>query len=94
MENVLAKLDNGKYGLTFSAGLGAQTAIISLFKAGDGIIVGDDVYGGTFRLFSKVVTKFNIEISFIDFTNLENLKAAIKPNTKVRLQLNLIQNYV
>lgn len=84
MENVLAKLENGKHGLTFSSGLGATTALIGMFKAGDNIIIGDDIYGGTFRLFSKVATKFNIEITLADLSDINNLPKAIKPNTKVR----------
>lgn len=85
LENVLAKLENGKYGLTFSSGLGAITAIIGMFKAGDNIVLGDDVYGGTYRLFSKVGTKFNIEITLVDLSDINNLPGAIKPNTKVRI---------
>lgn len=84
MENVLAKLDNGKYGLTFASGLGATTALIGMFKAGDHLIVGDDIYGGTYRLLNKVVTRFNIDITYVNFTDINNLHKAIKPNTKVR----------
>lgn len=67
----------------FSSGLGATTVITQLLKAGDHIVSIDDVYGGTNRLFQKVVTKFALEISFVDMTNPENLSKAMKPNTKV-----------
>lgn len=83
MENVLAELDKGKYGLTFSSGLGATTIIFGLLNSGDNIIVGDDIYGGTNRLFNKVGTKFGLQITLTDLTDLTNLEKAIKPNTKV-----------
>lgn len=63
--------------------LGAQTAIISTLKTGDVIITGDDVYGGTNRLFRNLAVNMGIEVIFIDLTNLENLRAALKPNLKV-----------
>jgi cystathionine gamma-lyase len=80
LENCLATLDDGKYGLCWSSGLGATTAIVSMFNAGDHIICGDDVYGGTNRLFNKVCSKFGLEISFVHENSIEN---AIKPNTKL-----------
>ncbi|CAH1099774.1 unnamed protein product [Psylliodes chrysocephalus] len=83
LENVLAKLDNASYGLTFSSGLGAITAIAGLLKSGDNIIVGDDVYGGTNRLFNKVFSNFNIEVTLIDLVDISNLEKAIRPNTKL-----------
>lgn len=83
LEECLASLENGKYGLTFSSGLGATTSVMSLLSAGDHIVCGDDVYGGTNRLFSKVIAKFGIEPSFVDATNPEKIEAAIRPNTKV-----------
>ena len=67
----------------FSSGLGATTAIIHTLKAGDHLVSIDDVYGGTNRYFSKVASKFGIESSFCDMTNPENLRAVMKPNTKV-----------
>lgn len=84
LENILAKLDNGKYGLSFSSGLGATTVLIGMLKAGDNIIIGDDIYGGTYRLFSKVAAKFDIELTLLDLSDITNLPKAIKPNTKVR----------
>lgn len=84
LERCLASLDNGKYGLAFSSGLGAQTIISQLLSAGDHIICGDDVYGGTGRQFRKVTARQGITIDFVDFLNLDNVKNAIKPNTRVR----------
>jgi cystathionine gamma-lyase len=83
LEECLAALDNGKYGITFASGLGTTTAIISTLKTGDGIITGDDVYGGTNRLFRNLAVNMGIEVQFVDMTNLKNLEAAIKPNTKL-----------
>ena len=83
LEQCLASLDNGKYGLTFSSGLGATTIITQLLDAGDHIISSDDVYGGTNRLFSKIVSRQGIAVDFVDGSNAENVRKALKPNTKV-----------
>lgn len=82
----MASLDNGKYGLTFSSGLGASTVITQLLSSGDHIVSCDDVYGGTNRFFSKVATRQGIEVDFVDATDLDKLKKAIKENTKVSAQ--------
>lgn len=84
LEVCLAKLDGGKHGLTFASGLGATTAITQMLTAGDHILSGDDIYGGTNRLFSKVISKFGIKIDFVDMTSTAKFEAAIKPNTRVR----------
>lgn len=83
LEVCLAKLDGGKHGLTFASGLGATTAITQMLSAGDHILSGDDIYGGTNRLFSKVITKFGIKVDLVDMTNISQFEAAIKPNTRV-----------
>lgn len=83
LEKCLAALDNGKFGLTFSSGLGATTAITQLLSTGDHILCGDDVYGGTNRLFNKVIKNQGVEVDMVDLTNLDNLKTAIKTNTKL-----------
>ncbi|XP_062536737.1 cystathionine gamma-lyase [Armigeres subalbatus] len=83
LERCLASLDNGKYGLTFSSGLGVTTTVITMLKAGDHIVAGDDLYGGTNRLLRQVAMKMNIEVDFVDCTNLAKIEAAIKPNTKL-----------
>lgn len=86
LETCLAALDNGKYGLAFSSGLGATTIIAQLLSNGDHLISCDDVYGGTNRLFSKVTSRQGITVDFVDATNLDNLQKAIKPNTRVRIE--------
>ena len=93
LETCLASLDNGKYGLAFSSGLGATTVIAQLLSSGDHLISCDDVYGGTNRLFSRVTSRQGITVDFIDATNLDNLKKAIKPNTRVRYQLKIIIDF-
>ena len=82
-ENCLASLEDGKYGFAFASGCAATTTILHLFKQGDHVIAGDDMYGGTFRLFDKVIRHNGIEFTYVDLTHPENFKAAIKPNTKM-----------
>lgn len=83
LERCLASLDNGKYGLTFSSGLGVTTTIITMLSAGDHVVAGDDLYGGTNRLLRQVAMKMNIAVDFVDTTDLAKVEAAIKPNTKL-----------
>jgi cystathionine gamma-lyase len=84
LENVLAKMEGGTHGFTFASGMGALTTLIMGFmQSGDHIVIGDDVYGGTFRLFDKVLKKFGILASYIDMTEPENVRDAIQPTTKM-----------
>ncbi|KAF4521417.1 hypothetical protein B566_EDAN010574 [Ephemera danica] len=83
LEKCLASLDGAKHGLCFSSGLGATTALVHLLSAGDHLLCGDDVYGGTNRYFSKCASKFGIEIGFVDATDVKGFEKAIKPNTKM-----------
>ncbi|KAL5282614.1 CTH.2 family protein [Megaselia abdita] len=83
LNKVLAALDNAKYGVTFASGLGSITAIFTLLKAGDHVICGDDVYGGTSRFIREIVSNFGMQYDFVDTTDLEAIKKAIKPNTKL-----------
>ena len=85
LETCLAALDGGKYGLTFSSGLGTTTAITQLLSSGDHIVSGDDIYGGTNRLFAQIIKRQGIETTFVDVTDLEKFKNSIKPNTRVRV---------
>jgi cystathionine gamma-lyase len=82
LEEKLAHLEEGQYCQFFSSGCAATTTIAHLFKAGDHILTTYDVYGGTYRLFSKVIQNNGIEFSYVDLTNLNNLKENIKKNTK------------
>lgn len=83
LEKNIASLEEGKYGLAFSSGMSAVTTITQMLTAGDHIICSDDVYGGTFRLFDKVLKKFNLEFDFIDLTSLQSLERYIKNTTKL-----------
>lgn len=82
-ENCMASLESGKYGFAFASGCAATTTIMHILKAGDHVIAGDDMYGGTFRLFDKVLRHGGIEFSFVDLTKPENFDKAVKPNTKL-----------
>ncbi len=83
LEKNIASLEEGNYGLAFSSGMSAITAITHMLSVGDHIICSDDVYGGTFRLFDKVLKKFNLEFDFIDLTNTQSLEKYRKNNTKL-----------
>ena len=83
LETALAALENGKYGLCFASGLSATTTVLCLLKAGDEIIAGDDLYGGTIRLFNRVFSNFNIKTNYIDGRDAKNFESAITKNTKL-----------
>jgi cystathionine beta-lyase/cystathionine gamma-synthase len=83
LELCLASLENGQYGLAFASGVAASSAILNLLSAGDHVVVGDDVYGGTFRLFDKVFSRYGIAFSWVDASDLDAVKAAMRPETKL-----------
>ena len=83
LEECLASLDNAKYGLTFSAGVGSLTAIITTLESGDGIVSTKDMYGGTLRLFRDLAMKMGIEVTYVNFDDLKSVEKALKPNTKI-----------
>ncbi len=82
-EDCLASLESGKYGFAFASGCAATTTVMHILKAGDHVVACDDMYGGTFRLFDKVLRHNGIEFSFVDLTNPESFEKAIQPNTKL-----------
>ncbi|ERK28616.1 trans-sulfuration enzyme family protein [Clostridium intestinale] len=82
LENTIAQLENGYRGFAFSSGMAATSSALSIFSAGDHIIICEDVYGGTYRITTKVLSRFNIEFTFVDASNLDNIKAAVRENTK------------
>ena len=82
LENTIAILEEGDSGFAFSSGMAAISSVLSIFSSGDHILVCKDVYGGTYRITSSFFTKFNIEITFIDSTNIGEIKERIKSNTK------------
>jgi cystathionine beta-lyase/cystathionine gamma-synthase len=83
LEEAMAEIENGKFGLVFGSGVAATDAVIKLLNPGDEIIAGSDLYGGTYRLFTKVFEKFGLKFIYVDTTNPENVKAAITANTKL-----------
>jgi cystathionine beta-lyase/cystathionine gamma-synthase len=83
LEECLASLENGKYGLAFASGMAATSTVMNLLSQGDHVVVGEDVYGGTFRLFDKVLTRYGVTFSFVDARDPKNVEIAIKSNTKL-----------
>ena len=83
LEKNIAVLEKGKYGIAFSSGVAATQALMSLVKAGDHVIVSNNVYGGTYRLFELVMTGYGINFSWVNTSKLENIEDAIKENTKL-----------
>lgn len=83
LQNNLASLENGKYGLCFASGLAATDAVIKLLNSGDEVISGDDVYGGTYRIFNKVFERFGIKSKFISLGNADGLTKQVNSKTKL-----------
>jgi cystathionine gamma-synthase len=82
LENTIAKLEGGKAGFAFASGMAAIASILSIFSPGDHILVSDDLYGGTYRLFEDVYKKYNIEATYADTTDLNAVSENIRSNTK------------
>ncbi|WP_186648541.1 trans-sulfuration enzyme family protein [Fluviispira vulneris] len=83
LENSLAALEGTKHAISFSSGLAAVQAVAQLLNPGDHVIVCDDVYGGTGRMFRKIFSKYNIEFEFVDMSNPKNIEPYFKKNTKL-----------
>lgn len=83
LENALASIENGTRGLAFSSGLAATDCILRSFKAGDEVIAMDDLYGGTYRMFSRIYKDSGIKFHFVDMTDITKLKSLINKNTKL-----------
>ena len=83
LENNLAALENGTNALCFSSGMGAVDAVIKLMKPGDEVITGDDIYGGSYSMFSKIYEPFGIKFHYINLYDAENIKSYINANTKL-----------
>ena len=85
LEALIAELEGGTHGFAFGSGMAALTAVLTLFKSGDKIIISSNVYGGTFRVLDKIFKNFNITYSIEDTTNLEELDKKITPDVKAIL---------
>ena len=83
LDACLASLEEGNYGLSFSSGMAAEHAILSLLRPGDHVIVPEDMYGGTYRLIKEILEPVNIKFTFTDFTDLELIRKAFLPSTKL-----------
>ena len=83
LQNALAALEGGKHALAFSSGMAAIDTVLRLIKPGEHVLSGNDVYGGTYRLFDKIVSNYGIEFTFVELTDLEAVAAAVQPNTKL-----------
>jgi len=83
LEEAFAIIENGKFGLAFSSGVAATDAVIKLLQPGDEVICGNDMYGGTYRLFTKIFEKFGIKFHYVDMHDAGNIKQYINSNTKL-----------
>ncbi|ULG73983.1 bifunctional cystathionine gamma-lyase/homocysteine desulfhydrase [Macrococcus brunensis] len=83
LETLIADIEHGTHGFAFGSGMAAVSSVVMLLNAGDHIVVGSDVYGGTYRVFTKVFDRIGIESTFVDTTDAEAVKAAITDKTKM-----------
>jgi cystathionine gamma-lyase/cystathionine beta-lyase len=83
LQKNIASLENGKYCLCFSSGMGAMDAVIKLLRNGDEVITGDDLYGGSYRMFTKVFANYGIKFNFVNMSDPANIEKAITGNTKL-----------
>src|ERR687883_1196047 len=83
LERNIAALEGARFGYAFASGMAAIDATLRLIKAGEHVIVSDNTYGGTFRLFTRILSNYNVEFDFVDTTDAANIEAAIRPNTKM-----------
>lgn len=83
LERNIAALEGARFGYAFASGMAAIDATLRLVKAGEHVIVSDNTYGGTYRLFSRILANYNIEFDFVDTSEVTNVEAAIKQNTKM-----------
>jgi cystathionine beta-lyase/cystathionine gamma-synthase len=83
LEKNIAALENAKFGFAFASGMAAIDAALKLVKGGDHVILGDNTYGGTFRLFDRILKNYGVEFDLADTSDIANLESAFKPNTKL-----------
>jgi cystathionine beta-lyase/cystathionine gamma-synthase len=83
LEGCFAALEGAKHGLAFGSGCAATTSLLLTLKSGDHVVVGDDLYGGTFRIFDKVVKQFGISATFLDMSDPKKVADAVRPETKM-----------
>jgi cystathionine gamma-synthase len=83
LQDCLAELESGGWGLAFASGMAATDTVLRMLASGDHVVAGNDVYGGTFRLFDKVLRRFGLDFTFADTTDVENLAEALTPSTRI-----------
>ena len=83
LEEAYAQIENGKFGLAFSSGVAATDAVIKLLSPGDQVIAANDMYGGTYRMFTKIFAKYGIQFTYVDTTDPANIEKALTANTKL-----------
>jgi cystathionine gamma-lyase/cystathionine beta-lyase len=83
LEKCLAALEGAQYGICFSSGMGSMDAVIKLLKPGDEVITGDDLYGGSYRMFTKIFEPYGIKFHFINMTDAENIRKYVNAKTKL-----------
>ncbi len=83
LEKQLASLEGGAHGYAFASGMAATAAVLNLLSAGDHAVVTDDLYGGTYRLFTRVLERYGLEFTYVDMSDIDAVRAAIRPNTKL-----------
>ncbi len=83
LEKSLAVIEGGRYGLAFSSGMAATTTVLMLLEKGDHVIAGDDIYGGTYRLFEQVLRKYGLQFTYVDPRYPDNVENAVRKNTRM-----------
>ena len=83
LEECMAAIEDGRYGLAFASGMAAESAILSLLSAGDHLVSCDDLYGGSYRIFERVMRRYNVETTYVAADNIAGYEQAIRPNTKL-----------
>jgi cystathionine beta-lyase/cystathionine gamma-synthase len=83
LESCLAALEGAPHGLAFASGMAATDMVLRLIRPGEHVLAGDDVYGGTYRLFCRVLADYGLQFSFVDMSDLDAVRAAVQPNTRL-----------
>src|SRR5438477_1800955 len=83
LERNLAALEGGRFGFAFASGMAAINALLTLLKSGDHVLAGHNLYGGTFRLFERVLRDFGLSFTYVNTCRAEEVRTAIRPNTRL-----------
>jgi len=83
LEANLAALEGGKHGHCFASGMSATDTVFRMLKSGDHVVAGENMYGGTYRLFSRVLEKYGLEFTYVDTSNVDAVRGALKPRTRI-----------